>query len=96
MVFYIPILFRMEVLCNGGGLTQIPDDLPTSVEHLSLTKNKISELPTDAFRRFKRLRKLYLDGNAITSIKQFAFRGLSHLQEVGTQIGIDGAIRVQT
>ena len=86
----------MEVLCNGGGLTQIPDDLPTSVEHLSLTKNKISELPTDAFRRFKRLRKLYLDGNAITSIKQFAFRGLSHLQEVGTQIGIDGAIRVQT
>ena len=75
-------VFVSQVLCNGGGLTKIPEDIPLTVEHLSLTKNNIRELKTEAFSRFKHLRKLYLDGNAIVSIKQFAFRGLSRLQEV--------------
>ena len=29
-----------QVLCNGGGLDHIPDNLPPTVEHLSLTKVK--------------------------------------------------------
>jgi hypothetical protein len=69
------------VLCNGGGLSQIPDDLPPYVEHLSLIKNNIGQLRTDAFQRYKSLRKLYLDGNAINQVQAFAFRGLGRLQE---------------
>ena len=73
------------MLCNGGGLSQIPDDLPSGVEHLSLVKNNIRVLKTDAFQRYKSLRKLYLDGNAISHVQQFAFRGLGRLQELSMQ-----------
>lgn len=75
----------VQVLCNGGGLDRIPDDLPVGVEHLSLTKNNIRQLKTDSFQRYKSLRKLYLDGNAITHVQAFAFRGLTRLVELSLQ-----------
>ncbi|KAK4025872.1 hypothetical protein OUZ56_014913 [Daphnia magna] len=78
-------LSSTQVLCNGGGLSQIPDDLPPYVEHLSLIKNNIRQLKTDAFQRYKTLRKLYLDGNAINQVQAFAFRGLGRLQELSMQ-----------
>ncbi|KAI9563290.1 hypothetical protein GHT06_010748 [Daphnia sinensis] len=78
-------LSSTQVLCNGGGLSQIPDDLPPYVEHLSLIKNNIRQLKTDAFQRYKTLRKLYLDGNAISQVQAFAFRGLGRLQELSMQ-----------
>ena len=48
-------------------------------------KNRIRHLKTDAFQRYRYIRKLYLDGNAITHISAFAFRGLSRLQELSLQ-----------
>lgn len=75
-----------QVLCNTGGLTEIPlKTLPPTVEHLSLTKNTFPVIKTEAFSGLRNLRKLSLDGNNITLIKPFAFRGLPRLRELSIQ-----------
>ncbi|XP_073994896.1 uncharacterized protein isoform X2 [Rhodnius prolixus] len=79
-------LSQAQVLCNTGGLTEIPvTALPSTVEHLSLTKNNFPIIRSDAFNGLRALRKLSLDGNNITVIKPFAFRGLPRLRELSIQ-----------
>lgn len=79
-------LSRQQVLCNTGGLEDIPtQQLPQTVEELSLTKNDFQVIKTDAFEGLKFLRKLTLDGNNISSIRAFAFRGLNRLRELSIQ-----------
>ncbi|XP_024085753.1 chondroadherin [Cimex lectularius] len=79
-------LSQAQVLCNTGGLTEIPvNSLPPTVEHLSLTKNNFPLIKSDAFNGLRSLRKLSLDGNNITVIKPFAFRGLPRLRELSIQ-----------
>lgn len=74
------------MLCNTGGLTEIPiKTLPSTVEHLALTKNHFPVIKSDAFAGLRALRKLSLDGNNITTIKPFAFRGLPRLRELSIQ-----------
>lgn len=78
--------FRPQVLCNTGGLREIPTKrLPASVENLSLTKNNFPIIKSDAFAGLRNLRKLSLDGNNITVIKPFAFRGLPKIREISIQ-----------
>ncbi|XP_076630533.1 uncharacterized protein LOC143346372 [Colletes latitarsis] len=72
-----------QVLCNTGGLKDIPtQQLPQTVEELSLTKNNFPVIKGDAFAGLRVLRKLTMDGNNITTIRPFAFRGLSRLHEL--------------
>ncbi|XP_022184231.1 chondroadherin [Nilaparvata lugens] len=79
-------LSQSQVLCNTGGLTEIPlKHLPPTVEHLSLTKNTFPIIKSDAFAGLRSLKKLSLDGNNITTIKPFAFRGLPKLRELSIQ-----------
>lgn len=79
-------LFSLQVLCNTGGLEQIPlRQLPTTVENLALTKNNFPIIKPDSFAGLRALKKLSLDGNNITRIKQFAFRGLPRLRELSIQ-----------
>ncbi|KYN38968.1 Insulin-like growth factor-binding protein complex acid labile subunit [Trachymyrmex septentrionalis] len=76
----------INVLCNTGGLEDIPaQQLPESVEELSLTKNNFPVIKGDAFAGLRMLRKLTLDGNNISSIRPFAFRGLNRLRELSIQ-----------
>lgn len=76
----------MQVLCNTGGLVEIPlRSLPTTVEHLSLTRNNFHIIRSDAFNGLKLLTKISLDGNNISTIKPFAFRGLPRLKELSIQ-----------
>lgn len=76
----------MQVLCNTGGLREIPTKrLPPSVENLSLTKNNFPIIKSDAFAGLRSLKKLSLDGNNITTIKPFAFRGLPKIREISIQ-----------
>lgn len=76
----------MQVLCNSGGLTEIPSKLlPPTVEHLSLTRNHFPVIRSDAFAGLRALKKLSLDGNNISLIKPFAFRGLPRLREISIQ-----------
>lgn len=75
-----------QVLCNSGGLTEIPVKLlPPTVEHLSLTRNNFPLIRSDAFAGLRALKKLSLDGNYLSIIKPFAFRGLPRLREVSIQ-----------
>uniref|UniRef100_A0A6P7F3Y0 Insulin-like growth factor-binding protein complex acid labile subunit n=1 Tax=Diabrotica virgifera virgifera TaxID=50390 RepID=A0A6P7F3Y0_DIAVI len=77
---------RHQVLCNSGGLQEIPKKLlPPSVEHLSLTRNHFPIIKSDSFSGLRYLRKLSLDGNNISIIKPFAFRGLPRLRELSIQ-----------
>ncbi|XP_059474036.1 leucine-rich repeat and immunoglobulin-like domain-containing nogo receptor-interacting protein 1 [Neocloeon triangulifer] len=78
-------LSQSQVLCNTGGLTEIPKNLPVTVQHLSLTKNSFPLIRTDAFNGLKGLTRLHLDGNNISVIKPFAFRGLPRLKEISIQ-----------
>ncbi|CAH1720996.1 unnamed protein product [Aphis gossypii] len=79
-------LSHTQILCNSGHLTFVPlRDLPKTVEHLSLTKNNLTYLPTDAFTGLRHLRKLTLDTNRIRRLDRFAFRGLSRLRELSIQ-----------
>lgn len=76
----------VQVLCNTGGLKDIPtQQLPQTVEELSLTKNNLPIIKTDAFAGLRALRKLTMDGNNISSIQTFAFRGLNKLRELSIQ-----------
>ncbi|XP_056631230.1 slit homolog 3 protein-like [Diorhabda sublineata] len=79
-------LSQTQVLCNSGGLQEIPKKLlPPSVEHLSLTRNNFPLIKSDSFSGLRFLRKLSLDGNNISIIKPFAFRGLPRLKELSIQ-----------
>lgn len=79
-------LFIYQVLCNTGGLQEIPAKrLPQTVENLALTKNNFPIIKSDAFAGLRSLKKLSLDGNNITTIKPFAFRGLPKLREISIQ-----------
>ncbi|KAK2716319.1 hypothetical protein QYM36_010781, partial [Artemia franciscana] len=73
------------ILCHGTKLTQIPEDMPSGVNHLSFTRNQIQEIRGDTLSRYKCLNKLYLDGNPITSIRPFAFKDLPRLEEISVQ-----------
>lgn len=77
--------FFFQVLCNTGGLHEIPTYLNRGVEDLSLSKNDFSIIESDAFSALRSLRKLSLDGNNITAIRPFGFRGLSRLTDLSIQ-----------
>ncbi|XP_011296831.1 insulin-like growth factor-binding protein complex acid labile subunit [Fopius arisanus] len=78
-------LSSKQVLCNTGGLRDIPLHLNIGIENLSLSKNDFRVIESDAFTGLRSLRKLSLDGNNITAIKPFAFRGLSRLTDLSIQ-----------
>ncbi|XP_046395473.1 leucine-rich repeat-containing protein 15 [Ischnura elegans] len=76
-------LSHTQVLCNTGGLTEVPlKTLPPTVEHLSLAKNDIPLIKSDAFSGLRALQRLSLDGNNISAIRPFAFRGLPRLRDL--------------
>ncbi|KAG5866628.1 hypothetical protein JTB14_015435 [Gonioctena quinquepunctata] len=79
-------LSQTQVLCNSGGLQEIPKKLlPSTVEHISFTRNNFPIIKSDSFAGLRYLRKLSLDGNNISVIKPFAFRGLPRLRELSIQ-----------
>ncbi|XP_034952191.1 leucine-rich repeat-containing protein 4-like [Chelonus insularis] len=78
-------LSSKQVLCNTGGLKEIPTTLNAGVEDLSLSKNDFSVIESDAFKSLRSLRKLSLDYNNISVIKPFAFRGLTMLTDLSIQ-----------
>ncbi|XP_015430420.1 PREDICTED: immunoglobulin superfamily member 10 [Dufourea novaeangliae] len=62
-----------QVLCNTGGLKDIPtQQLPPTVEELSLTKNSFPIIKGDAFTGLKVLRKLTMD-------EKFSFAALQNV-----------------
>lgn len=68
-----------RVVCRERGLTEIPANIPDTVTELRLEMNRIREIPSKAFSRFKHLRRIDLNNNEIIKIAADAFYGLKHL-----------------
>lgn len=76
---------RLRLLfLSRNHLSSIPAGLPASLEELRLDDNRISTIPTHAFRGLTSLRRLVLDGNLLanTRIADDTFSRLSNLTEL--------------
>ncbi|KAJ8003883.1 hypothetical protein DPEC_G00153020 [Dallia pectoralis] len=65
------------VQCVSRNLDRIPRDLPEDTVTLLLSSNRISHIPSQAFKNLRRLRELDLSQNHIESIDSGAFLGVS-------------------
>lgn len=68
-----------RVVCRERGLTEIPLNIPETVTELRLEMNRIREIPSKAFSRFKHLRRIDLNNNELVKVPADAFYGLKHL-----------------
>ncbi|XP_014252515.1 chaoptin [Cimex lectularius] len=80
----LPRLTRLELDFNrvaalGSDILRAVADRVTS---LSLARNVVRELPSDAFQDFKKLKSLDLSGNLLLSIEMSSFTGLEETLEV--------------
>ncbi|XP_051981671.1 leucine-rich repeat transmembrane protein FLRT1-like [Xyrauchen texanus] len=76
---------RLRLLfLSRNHLSSIPSGLPASLEELCLDDNRISTIPTHAFRGLSSLRRLVLDGNLLANqrIADDTFSRLSNLTEL--------------
>ncbi|XP_052005875.1 leucine-rich repeat transmembrane protein FLRT1 [Xyrauchen texanus] len=76
---------RLRLLfLSRNHLSSIPSGLPASLEELRLDDNRISTIPTHAFRGLSSLRRLFLDGNLLANqrIADDTFSRLSNLTEL--------------
>ncbi|XP_036380788.1 leucine-rich repeat transmembrane protein FLRT1-like [Megalops cyprinoides] len=76
---------RLRLLfLSRNHLSSIPSGLPSSLEELRLEDNRISTIPTHAFRGLASLRRLVLDGNLLANqrIADDTFSRLSNLTEL--------------
>lgn len=70
-----------EVHCTFRFLSNIPEDLPSTIEKLNMGYNKLSTLPSRVFDRYSaNLRILFLHSNDIRSISNSVFSKLSHVE----------------
>jgi Leucine-rich repeat (LRR) protein len=104
--FYVDPLFRskgnipqkcshfkeMVVDCYGLELTAVPQNLRTDIELLQITQNRIRELHTDSFKRYRYLKYLYLDDNVIPDIENGTFAPLLGLEVI--RLSCNGIDRV--
>ncbi|KAL4656709.1 leucine-rich repeat-containing protein 3-like [Arapaima gigas] len=65
------------VHCASRNLESIPSDLPEDTVSLLLASNRITRIPSQAFKGLPRLREVDLSRNAIESVDAGAFRGVS-------------------
>eukprot|EP00058_Branchiostoma_floridae_P007289 XP_002592777.1 hypothetical protein BRAFLDRAFT_65356 [Branchiostoma floridae] len=68
--------------CSNRGLTSIPQNFPTSIYRLELSRNQITKIQPGAFSNLPRLLVLTLCFNQLTMIHPGAFLNLPQLQEL--------------
>ncbi|KAI8487543.1 hypothetical protein Bbelb_347770 [Branchiostoma belcheri] len=66
--------------CRKEDLTSIPQNLPTSISSIMLTRNRIKTVNKSELLRYKKLSKLHLDYNQITTIPSGTLAYLPQLQ----------------
>ncbi|KAG9277910.1 leucine-rich repeat-containing protein 3-like [Astyanax mexicanus] len=65
------------VQCSSRELEKIPDDIPEDTAFLQLASNRISHIPSQAFKGLRRLQELDVSNNAIEVVEEGAFQGIS-------------------
>ena len=68
--------------CSRRLLENVPDDLPTNINTLDLSHNKIPALLNNTFRTYTSLTTLLLKGNNLVYIESEALYPLIHLKEI--------------
>jgi hypothetical protein len=71
-----------RVSCINVGLVSIPDDIPTCVTELYLSKNYLTGIPARTFQNLSNLTILSLEYNHLTRIEDGAFLGLTKLKQL--------------
>ncbi|VDH97763.1 Hypothetical predicted protein [Mytilus galloprovincialis] len=71
-----------RLFLNDNQLSQVPNNLPPSLQKLYLNGNQISALKDNTFKKLSKLQLLYLGGNKIHKLEQDAFYGLTSLKKI--------------
>ncbi|CAG2249755.1 unnamed protein product [Mytilus edulis] len=71
-----------RLFLNDNQLSQVPNNLPPSLQKLYLNGNQISALKDNTFKKLSNLQLLYLGGNKIHQLEQNAFYGLTSLKKI--------------
>ncbi|XP_052061822.1 slit homolog 3 protein-like isoform X2 [Mytilus californianus] len=71
-----------RLFLNDNQLSQVPNNLPPSLQKLYLNGNQISALKDNTFMKLSKLQLLYLGGNKIHQLEQDAFYGLTSLKKI--------------
>lgn len=76
---------KLLMLDLGTGIEELnPTDFEKAsvLEHVELSKNRISRVPVGVFTKATKLRTIDMTNNQITEIEENAFNGLNQLEEV--------------
>ncbi|KAK2163803.1 hypothetical protein LSH36_74g12006 [Paralvinella palmiformis] len=68
--------------CRNKGLTDIPENIPDTTLEMRFEMNQITEIKSQKFAEFKRLRRIDLSNNQISRIAPDAFAGLKSLNSL--------------
>ncbi|XP_002738338.3 slit homolog 2 protein [Saccoglossus kowalevskii] len=68
--------------CRGKGLTQVPEIFPENTIELRLEQNQIVRIESRSFNTYKKLRRIDLSNNLISSLADDAFSGLKALNSL--------------
>ncbi|CAF1204795.1 unnamed protein product [Adineta steineri] len=79
---YPCICFNGVVDCKDKDLTEIPRNIPDTTIELRLEKNRITEIPPKAFIHLKKLRRLDMSNNLISTIYSNSLTGLKSLNSL--------------
>ncbi|XP_068953389.1 relaxin receptor 1 isoform X1 [Petaurus breviceps papuanus] len=71
----------LELDCDEANLRAVPS-VSSNVTMMSLQWNLLRKLPSDGFKKYQDLQKLYLQNNKIRSVSVHAFRGLHNLTKL--------------
>ena len=76
------ISIKEEVLvdCSKLHLTYVPQKIPTSTTHLTLSHNRITNLTNGIFAKFKNFIYLDISNNLLKKLEVNSFNGLNKLQ----------------
>ncbi|KAL7891015.1 hypothetical protein AOLI_G00004910 [Acnodon oligacanthus] len=65
------------VQCTSRDLEKIPANIPEDTVSLQLASNRITHIPSQAFKGLRRLQELDISNNAIEVVEEGAFHGIS-------------------
>nr|QNQ79665.1 toll-like receptor [Anadara sativa] len=68
-----------NLLLNDNLLTNVPKNLPSTLQFLYLNGNQLTQIPNLIFSNLSNLRRLYLGGNKINRLMENSFVGLTSL-----------------
>lgn len=68
--------------CSRRMLENVPSSLPSGIQALSMTHNRIRVLHSDSFKCYTHLKYLYLDDNMISYVENGTFEPLQNLEVI--------------